>query len=264
MLVLCCISLLLLAVRLIYPYFITPGNIIVENLPLIESKSDSLDFQQTNHNENVKATLFTFNPNKVTEEELEKLGLSKRTIQTFLKFRNKGFVFKQKEDLKKVYGISEETYEKLQAYVYIEPVPKKENSIKTSTARTKLINLNTADSVELLGIKGVGPAFAKRIIKYRSLLGGFVNTLQLKEVYGLTPDVFEKIAPQVMTDGSVQKININTDDFKTVNRHPYIGYEITKLIFNQRKKQALTESDLKAIIADESLYSKIQPYISFN
>ena len=104
LLILCCISFLLLLVRVFYPYFIVPNKINVKNLPLIENKLDSA-FENSknkfdkNYIETInKSTLFVFNPNTVTLENLIKLGFKEKTAKTFIKFRERGFLFKQKED----------------------------------------------------------------------------------------------------------------------------------------------------------------------
>ena len=117
----------------------------------------------------------------------------------------------------------------------------------------------------MLEINGIVPAFAKRILKYRSLLGGFVSVEQLKEVYGFTDEMFEKIKPNVTVNAElIKKINLNKDDFKSINKHPYLSYELTKTLFDWRKKTVITAVNLKDIINDDQAYNKLMPYISFN
>lgn len=130
----------------------------------------------------------------------------------------------------------------------------------------KVIELNTADSTALLSLNGIGPVFAGRIIKYRTLLGGFVNKEQLLEVYGLTKETYDAIAPMVeVANPKPKKINLNTATFKEVNRHPYIEYELTKAIFNLKKKQGklTTVEDIKKTgQVSPELYNKLLPYIT--
>src|SRR5665647_1059817 len=52
-------------------------------------------------------------------------------------------------------------------------------------ARVNRLDLNSADSLHLLEIPGIGPVFASRIIRYRTLLGGYYAVDQLREVYGM-------------------------------------------------------------------------------
>ena len=274
------ISLILFLVRIIYPSFITPDKIEIKNLPLIEQKLDSSyqlsqdRFSGNVTKENTALNLFVFDPNTITNQQLQQLGFNKKTAQTFLKFRDRGFVFKEKIDLKKVYGISDNFYSKLEPYIIIENKNsaanlnsnKSESNITASANKNQTkVELNTADSLTLLDINGIGPSFAKRILKYRSLLGGFISVEQLKEVYGFTNEMFEKIKPNVTVNAElIKKINLNKDDFKMVNKHPYLSYELTKTLFDWRKKTVITAVNLKDIINDDQAYNKLMPYISFN
>ncbi len=274
------ISLILFLVRIIYPSFITPEKIEIKNLPLIEQKLDSSyqlsqdRFSGNVKKENTALNLFVFDPNTITNQQLQQLGFNKKTAQTFLKFRDRGFVFKEKIDLKKVYGISDNFYSKLEPYIIIENKNsaanlnsnKSESNITASANKNQTkVELNTADSLTLLDINGIGPSFAKRILKYRSLLGGFVSVEQLKEVYGFTDEMFEKIKPNVTVNAErIKKINLNKDDFKSINKHPYLSYELTKTLFDWRKKTVITAVNLKDIINDDQAYNKLMPYISFN
>ena len=266
LLVLLFVSFTLLIIRIVYPYSIEPDkNIVISNLPLYEKM---LDEQSGENSSPSKTNLFVFNPNTVNYEQLLQLGFKEKTARTFLKYRSKGFVFKQKSDLQKVYGISPELYEKLEPYILI-PNGKKsegrnEKSEVAAKQQQKKLELNSADSLQLLELNGIGPSYAKRILKYRSILGGYVSVEQLKEVYGFTEELFDKVKPFVSVDSTlIKKIKINDDDFKTVNKHPYITYELCKTIFDWRRKSVITSTSLKDILNDDVLYNKLLPYLSF-
>lgn len=282
--VLLLISFLLLVIRIVYPYFIQPDDIVVLNLPLVERQLDSSvassskKYEPSGYDSKPSTNqLFVFDPNTVSFEQLLALGFNEKNAGVFLKFRNRGFVFKQKEDLKKVYGVSDYLYGKLEPYIKIEPKIKSK-AIVTVTAQTVIdqatkaaarpaikVELNSADSLALLTIPGIGPVFAKRIIKYRSILGGYVSVDQLKEVYGFTAETFDKTHSYFSVNAdNIKKINLNTDDFKTINRHPYLGYERTKTIFNQRRIKPLTPADLESILNDPALYRKLLSYLVFD
>ncbi len=268
-------------IRLSFPYFIKPDTIVIKNLPLIERKLDSViennSYSKNKYyTENVPTNVFVFNPNTVSFEELLSLGFTKKTAGVFIKYRSKGFVFKKKQDLKKVYGITDNFYNKLEPYILIENnISKKpesnfaEQKVEKITkykpsAANKIIELNSADSLALLEINGIGPAFAKRILKYRSLLGGYINALQLKEVFGFTEEMFDKVKSQILVNAaSVKKINLSKDDFKTINKHPYITYELTKNIFDWKRKTNITKENVAGIINDEELLKKLMPYLEF-
>ncbi len=266
LLVLMFISLFLLIVRIVYPYFLPPGPVQVKNLPLVFDSS----FARPSPAEgkmNGSGELFRFDPNAVTYDELLRLGLNKKTAGTFIKLRNKGFVFKIKTDLKKVYGINEILYSNLEPYIYFTETKENFNykklPLQTKPARqSQRVELNTADSLTLLAVNGIGPSYAKRILKYRSLLGGYISVEQLKEVYGLSPETYEKIKDQFSVDAAlIKKIDPNRDDFKKVNAHPYITYELTKTIFDWRRKTTINSRNFQEIIKNDTLYWKLKPYL---
>ncbi|MCC7018025.1 MAG: helix-hairpin-helix domain-containing protein [Rhodospirillales bacterium] len=260
--VLCCISVCLLVVRIVYPYFLKPAPIHIGNLAMVEANIEDNDRK----NNLEQSLLFPFDPNTVSKEQLVKLGFKERTAQTFIKFRSKGFVFKKKEDVQKIFGVSEALYMRIEPYILFNRSDKKETSnyIVSKESKAKKLELNSADSLSLIALDGVGPGYAKRILKYRRLLGGFVKIEQLKEIYGMSDDLFQLIASQCIIDPSViKKININSADFKTLNKHPYIDYELTKHIFNFKKTTAVTEANLIQIIEDEELTSRIKPYLEY-
>ena len=281
LLVLLSISFLLFAVRLAYPIFIKADNIVLLNLPLIEKKLDSAYASRPRFSKNnaqkqsgALTKLFVFDPNTVTREQLLLLGLKEKTVQIFLKFRDKGFVFKQKKDLRKVYGISEKLYTQLEPYILIgettikQPEKPKKQEVSEKSA-VKIIpaklELNSADSTELVALDGIGIVYARRILKYRTILGGFTNVEQLKEVYGFSEALFENVKNNFIVDArTLKKINLNKDDFKRLNKHPYLSYELTKSIFDWRRKTTITEDNLKDILDNPALYQKLLPYLNFD
>lgn len=275
--VLITISFILLVFRIVYPYFIIPDSIDVKQLPLIPIQSAqsalSVDSAQISSN-NVKSKtgLFPFNPNTVNTEQLLLLGFNEKTAKRLIKFRNKGFKFKIKKDLLKVYGVSDVFYYELEPYILIteknkttiasKEISKFSKNVKQNSPKTEL---NSADSLALIAIKGIGPSFAKRILKYRQALGGFVQLEQLKEVYGFTDEMYQKISPVCTVNPQlVRKLNMNKDEFKLINKHPYITYELTKSIFDWRRKTTITAQNLKGILNDDILYEKLLPYLSFD
>ena len=60
-------------------------------------------------------------------------------------------------------------------------------------AQAALVNINTAGSEELQTLTGIGPAYAERIIEYRSANGPFQKTEDIKNVKGIGDATFLKI-----------------------------------------------------------------------
>ncbi|WP_455025940.1 helix-hairpin-helix domain-containing protein [Oribacterium sinus] len=59
------------------------------------------------------------------------------------------------------------------------------------------ININTATEQELESLKGIGPATAKNIIRYREEYGGFSSIEEIKNVKRIGDKIFEKIKADI-------------------------------------------------------------------
>ncbi len=214
---------------------------------------------------------FVFDPNTSPFDELVSLGLTERQARTLVNYRSSGARFRRPEDLRRVYGIDSATAERLIPYIIIADDPKGRSvekqgegeresfrggygeAAEISTARNRggdredlhaatalepdlrSIDLNLCTAAELERLTGIGPVLAERIIKYRSLLGGFVDTDQLTEVYGLDTSVARMAAGRViLASDRVKLIVLDSASFSDLARHPYIGYEAARLITRYR------------------------------
>jgi competence protein ComEA len=61
----------------------------------------------------------------------------------------------------------------------------------TGDGRT-LLDLNSVSYEDLLGIKGIGPALAERILNYRARKGSFTSVDELLEVRGIGEKTFSR------------------------------------------------------------------------
>lgn len=229
-----------------------------------------LDFQQMDRSvaEN-KLTPFAFNPNLLPSAQWSKMGLKDWQIKVIKNYEAKGGKFYKKEDFKRMFCISPSEYEILEPYISI---PEQKNEYADRKPEIKevkkrvLVDLNTADSVTLLTLYGIGPSFAKRIIKYRNLLGGFYSKMQLLEVYGLDQDRLDKIVDYcaVSPDG-IKKININTIKTEELKKHPYFDYYTAKAIVDQRvilKKYTSIQQIKEIPLIHDELFNKIKNYLT--
>lgn len=221
------------------------------------------------------AQLFDFNPNHLPTSEWMKLGLSEKQALMIKKYEDKGGQFRSINDVKKMWAIKPELFEQLLPHIKI---PEKAgsnnfNDTKTvsktnSTAKTiASVEINSADSASLLAIKGIGPAFASRIIKYRNRLGGFLSINQLKEVWGIDSLKFEQIKPQLLINtNAIQKIDLNKCSFEDLKTFPYLSYKQSNTIIAYRKQHGdfKNAADLNKIaILSPEIVQKITPYFKF-
>ncbi|ETN96918.1 ComEA family DNA-binding protein [Zhouia amylolytica] len=109
-------------------------------------------------------------------------------------------------------------------------------------------DLNAATPADLTRVLGVGAVFSKRIVKYRALLGGFVEEAQLYEVYGLDSLVVQRIIKAFEIDdlSGVRKININVASVKQLASNVYIDYDCARAIVAYRTKRGKIR-DLKEL-----------------
>jgi len=227
--------------------------------------------------EAVKTEYFEFDPNTISEKEWKKLGFSSKQIRVIRNYISKGGKFYKKEDLKRIYSIPEAQYALVEPYIRVRITfsqnksVKDERQVKSSSSNFKvpvsLIELNSADSLLLLTVRGIGPAFAARIIKFRDRLGGFYKIDQLKEVYGIDSLKFTQIKAQFSINaGLVNKIDLNTAGFDQFKKHPYLTYKQMNSIIQYRKQHGNFQSieDLKKVVLlNEEIIRKIEPYFAF-
>ncbi len=214
---------------------------------------------------------FNFNPNTVSEEELGKLGIKENIARRIINYRNSGARFKEKSDLKKIYGITDIQYQTLEPYIIvpkrITAPPKRKSRQKPDKKQVFTMDANKADSVQLKRIRGIGKVLSVRIIKYRDILGGFVNLNQLKEIYGISDFALENAEKTlfIAKGFSPRQISVNEATDQELASHPYISYKLAKLIVANRLqhgpyKEIAEISDLELI--NEVDYNRISPYLS--
>ena len=211
-----------------------------------------------------------FDPNSVAEKDLKFMGFPPRITSNIINYRKAGGVFYRAEDLQKIYGMDSITYAMVRDYITIEKVkhlPKylPKDSIYASSELKEKIEINHADSSELVDIKGIGPVFSSRIIKYRALLGGFYLMEQLWEVYGMDSLKFIDLSRSLYIDTtSIICMDINEYSFQDLVRHPYFTRKQVSDLLHYREfaGEIIDVEELKANqVIDSLAYEKIKPYL---
>jgi competence ComEA-like helix-hairpin-helix protein len=210
------------------------------------------------------ATLFDFNPNSLPSGKWKQLGLSDREIQIIKNYEAKGGHFYRNTDLQKIYGITPEDYKRLEPYI---DIPQSGQYVSNTLNPGATIEVNTADSAKLTKVRGIGPSFAMRIIRYRDRLGGFYHKEQLTEVFGVDTTKYNEIKDQLTVDPSkVTRLKINTISLPSLQQFPYLNYKQVNAIIQYRAQHgnynSINDMANVAILPPEVLH-KIEPYLSY-
>ena len=206
-----------------------------------------------------------FNPNEYSTEDWMNLGLSEKQVAVLLKFTKNGI--RSNEDLKRIFVISDELYALIKDSTYYPERPKTEYTPKvTEEKKVQKLELNTASVEDLENIKGIGPFFAKQIIKYRDRLGGFASKEQILEVWKMTIETYDKLIPQIEIDKSkIRKLKINEVTPEELKNHPYLNWSqvnsIVKMRMQRTKFNAIDEIQESKLI-DAETFEKLIPYLS--
>ena len=226
--------------------------------------------------------LFSFNPNLVSYDSLLLLGFPPYLAKRMLNYRQKGGHFRKKEDLQKLYGLQKDLYVQLEPWIELPKRPVQSPSYpertnfpfrdrqpaeKSTREPARQFDLNQADSLQLLSVRGIGPVLSSRILKFRESLGGFVRAEQLREVWGLPPEAADALLERSFVAlEEVRKLPLNTADVAELARHPYISRKQAEAIVAYRLQHgpfARAESLLQLHILDESFVNKLAPYLRF-
>lgn len=209
------------------------------------------------------AELFLFDPNTASDIDFQRLGLTRKQVETIRNYLGKGGKFRTKEDFSKIWGISNSQKKALSEYIVFE---ENDNLVENTILTTNkiLIELNSADSIALELLPGIADKLSKRIVKYRDILGGFYTVNQLKEVYGISDQTFILIEDKLTLDVSkIKKLNLNFSDVNELSKHPYLKKNLARQIVNFRTKNGKI-SDL-SILRDSMIlnideYNRLKPY----
>ncbi len=208
--------------------------------------------------ETKKDSLFPFNPNEISEEQWLLLGVKNRTVNVIKNYLAKGGSFRKKEDLKKIYGLSDEVYARLEKYIHI---PKREKKVTKPLGK---YDLNTITEEELQEIK-VGKYMIYKLLKYREKLGGYVRMEQLREIPNLREWDLKQLDKYCELQSGVTRISINTDNVRDLYKHPYVDLYAAQDIVRYRKRKGdytTIETLRTAKILKKEVFEKVKKYLT--
>ena len=129
-----------------------------------------------------------------------------------------------------------------------------------------IVELNQADTLTLKKIPGIGSTFARRIVGYRELLGGFYTVEQLAEVYGIDEERYNSLSPWFKVDTTrIRPLPVNQLSYKELLRHPYLNSSQVRQLDRLRQKAPLQSWNDFILLEEFSTvdYQRLRPYLSF-
>ena len=154
-----------------------------------------------------KVESFRFNPNTVSDEDLQRLGFSPKQAASIVNYRLKGGRFRRKSDFAKSFVVSDSVYRRLEPFIDI-----------------PLVDLNLADSAAFDALPGIGGWFAKAMVQYRERLGGYSCPEQLMEIRNFDREKFDALSDLICVDpANVRPYPLWELPEEQLRRHPHIG-----------------------------------------
>ncbi|WP_044637048.1 helix-hairpin-helix domain-containing protein [Siansivirga zeaxanthinifaciens] len=185
----------------------------------------------------------TYNPNYISDYKGTLLGMSNEEINRLINYRNSNKWINSVDQFQEVTQVSDSLLQILAPYFKFPDwinASKKSNGSKlknTVASSFEKIDLNTATVLELQTVNGVGQVLANRIVRFRNKFpGGFIASIQLQDVYGLSMEVIERINQkfEVKTPRKVDKIHLNRATVAQLVTIQHIDYDLAQNIVEYR------------------------------
>ncbi len=156
--------------------------------------------------------LFAFNPNAATEEQFLQLGLTDKQYRIINNYRVKGGVFRTKDDLGKMYGLSPVQFAFLRPFIQLpeqrkQKAPNWETKEKTKKKEFEPFTFdpNQASQEDFQRL-GFSEKQAKIILKYRNKSSGFKTKEDFKKVFVVSDKHFQKLEPYIRITKALEAI----------------------------------------------------------
>ncbi len=212
-----------------------------QELDKFQKEIDSLKLVEI---ENNTPKIYPFNPNYITDYKGYTLGMNVEEIDRLLEFRKQDRWINSAKQFQQVTRVSDSLLNVISPYFKFpdwvtNPKTNSSSSYQTNYKKSdsQKIDLNKATALQLQRVNGIGEKLSERIIRYRNrFVGGFIADVQLQDVYGLTPEVIERITNDftVKTPRKVQLINLNTATVEQLVTIQHIDYDLAHAIIEQR------------------------------
>ena len=244
-------------------YFILEPYIIIGK----EYQFQPKEFEsETNEAASATIEVTPFSLDTVDISYLQGIGFTRRQAELVIKYRDMIGGYRSIEEFEECYAVDSAMAARLRPYLIFPP----RDTLKPyDKERVEFpIDLNSADSVMLCRVAGIGAKSASHILFYRELLGGYHSVSQILELKVVTEENFQRILPQIYCDSAkIKKININFARPKELEVHPYISNRMLRQIINNRELKG-GWSNLEEMIEDDIFSAeeaaRIAPYLDFS
>lgn len=212
------------------------------------------------------AHFYPFDPNMIQAHQYVSFGLPEKVASRIERYREKGGRFFKKEDLLRIYGMDTGWFLQAKKWITIPPVLSQNKKPERKIQSREVLDINVADSTQLLAVYGIGPVLSKRILTFRDKLGGFISMDQLKEIYGLDTSVVLHMKKRFIVSPGFhpRTINLNTASMEELDSHPYISRKEAQAIITYRLHQAFLSIDQLGEIKtlDQKWVDRVRPYFT--
>lgn len=267
---------LTLAIRVIMPYWIEPPpgyTWVPAQYGVVEEDPDTVH-QKPPPKYYHERRFFDFDPNTLNTDGWVQLGFSPKQAQSIVNYRKSGATFEVKADLLKLFVVDSVRYETLRPHILLPDSVGTAPQLQDTRVEQYQIpeehppmEINSADTIALVSLRGVGPYYARQIDAYRHELGGYVNREQLLEIWNMRQETYEMLLPQIAIDSTlIRKIEINDISGDSLRKHPYVSYALARSLIALREKHgrfnSMSDIERSAILTD-SISRKLRSYLDF-
>lgn len=212
-----------------------------------------------------------FDPDTITTKQLIRHGLPPDIARRWENYRLKAGGFKSVSQVQNLYGLTDSVFQIIQSHLHFN----KQGLVHKATAevREKLspgeesLDVNLSDTLLWRSLRGIGPVLSRRIVAYRTLLGGFVRVEQVGEVYGIDSTLFESIFPRLYIDENFVPLQLNIfhATYQQLRAHPYISARQASAIIHYRAQHGPADDFsflYKLEQMDSSSVKRLVPYLT--
>ena len=200
----------------------------------LQSTVDSLKL----NNKNYKPTIYPFNPNFIIDFKGYKLGMSVEEIDRLLAYRAQNKFVNSAAEFQAVTKVSDSLLKAISPYFKFPDWVKNnkknyqefEKNDFSKPGKIIVLDINQATKEDLMKVYGIGDKISDRILEQKDKYGAFVSMEQMDDIWGLSPEVLEKLKSSfaVKSVTNCKKININNASVKELTQFPFFRYQLAK------------------------------------